>query len=194
MNLPSPPLDPSNLPEGVYIPDPPLAPTPGNTSDLALLRIELPELGTSETLATLEGVGCDVPLVGAVDDRIKAARQDFIAESHSLLYGQAIVLNSVSNRLMQKALTSGDLQTVEKLMHLALRCQDQTRKNILALDEISNPKKAATFIRQLNHLRVEQSHQPTLEGSHHAQMDTRGTREASDSYSAVETLDTLHRG
>jgi hypothetical protein len=82
-----------------------------------------------------------------------------------------------------------------RLLELALRCQEQSRRTITTLDNIRNPKKPNQFIKnyvdkQVNQLKVEQeSHTATrLEASPYAAMDTGSTATATRTDSDLATV------
>jgi hypothetical protein len=90
-------------------------------------------------------------------------------ELEAILHSQAIALNVAFSVFLTKlnhianepGLLLQKPELLEGFGRLAFKCQDQSRKTILALNELRNPKKPTQFIKnyvnqQLNQLQVEQ--------------------------------------
>lgn len=118
-----------------------------------------------------------------------------------VLLAQAVALNVFCSNCLIKAGTfiqSGQAvhasELTTALAKLGLKAQDQSRKTILALNEIRNPKKPTQFIKnyvnqQLNQLQVEQEElKQQLEAGKNAPVDIGSESEASRAYQEVEAL------
>ncbi|WP_146141075.1 hypothetical protein [Stenomitos frigidus] len=106
-----------------------------------------------------------------------------------LFYNMATASHSAPNTTLRS-----------RLLELALRCQEQSRRTITTLDNIRNPKKPSQFIKnyvdkQVNQLKVEQeSHAATsLEASPYATMDTGSTTTAARTDSDLATVAVVNR-
>ena len=122
-----------------------------------------------------------------------------------VLLAQAVALNVFSSDCLIKAgnfLQSGQAtqfpEFTNTLAKLGLKAQDQSRKTILALNEIRNPKKPTQFIKnyvnqQLNQLQVEQQElKQQLEAGKNAPVDIRVESEAGRTYQEVEAVGKQH--
>ncbi len=133
---------------------------------------------------------------------IRAGDTTYLEE---MLLSQAIALNAFGSDLLMKA--SGFAadgvcvklpELFQNLAQLGLKAQDQSRKAILALNELRNPKKPSQFIKtyvnqQLNQLQVEQEqlkHQ--LEAATNAPVDIGSQTEAGRIYQEVAALGEQH--
>jgi hypothetical protein len=123
-----------------------------------------------------------------------------------ILLSQVIALNAFGSDLLMKA--SGFAndgacvkfpELFQSLAQLGLKAQDQSRKAILALNELKNPKKPSQFIKnyvhqQLNQLQVEQQElKQQLEAATNAPVDIGSESEASGTYQEVEAVGVEHR-
>lgn len=120
-----------------------------------------------------------------------------------MLLAQAASLNAFSADCLMKA--SGFIQEglvakfpelTQSLAQLGLKAQDQSRKTVLALHEVRNPKKPSQFIKnyvhqQLNQVQAELKHQ--LEAGQNAEVDTRIERTTEAVDPEMETLGVQHR-
>lgn len=125
-----------------------------------------------------------------------AAPDNLIATFHALQTGEGFSQKDLEARLAVQITTldflfynmatashsAPNTALRSRLLELALRCQEQSRRTITTLDNIRNPKKPSQFIKnyvdkQVNQLKVEQeSYTATpLEASPYAAMDTRST-------------------
>ncbi len=122
-----------------------------------------------------------------------------------ILLSQVVALNAFSADLLMKA--GGFIQDgmvvkfpelTSQLAQLGLKAQDQSRKAILALHELRNPRKPSQFIKtyisqQLNQLQLEQQelkHQ--LEAATNAPLDIGSESEASPTHQGVEAVGVEH--
>jgi hypothetical protein len=123
-----------------------------------------------------------------------------------LLLSQAVALNIFGSDCLLKAgnfIQGGQVarfpELTATLAQLALRAQDQSRKTILALHELRNPKKPTQFIKtyvdkQLNTLKAEipQPNQQQLQEDTRAPMDIGSESEAIPSYQEMEAVGEVH--
>jgi hypothetical protein len=122
-----------------------------------------------------------------------------------MLLSQAIALNVFGADCLMKAggfIQEGMIakfpELTETLAQLGLKSQDQSRKAIMALHELRNPKKPSQFIKtyvnqQLNQLQVEQEQlKNQLESATNAQVDIGSQSEAGRAYQEVEALGEVH--
>jgi len=123
-----------------------------------------------------------------------------------MLLAQAASLNTFSADCLMKAagfiqegLIAKFPELTQSLAQLGLKAQDQSRKTILALNELRNPKKPTQFIKnyvnqQLNQLQVEQQElKQQLEATTNAPVDIGSTTEASRTDQQMETLGIQYR-
>jgi hypothetical protein len=123
-----------------------------------------------------------------------------------LLLSQAVALNIFGSDCLLKAgnfIQGGQVarfpELTATLAQLALRAQDQSRKTILALHELRNPKKPTQFIKtyvdkQLNTLKAEipQPNQQQLQEDTRAPMHIGSESEAIPSYQGMEAVGEVH--
>jgi hypothetical protein len=108
-------------------------------------------------------------------DRIKSGDLSGIEE---MLYAQSLTAQNLFNRLTSLGMTClSSPSTTERgaqMIQLALKAQNQSRQTLLALANIKNPRKSATFIRTAIAQQIDQqfNQQLNLEHSTHAAMDT----------------------
>jgi hypothetical protein len=138
-----------------------------------------------------------------------AAPDNLIATFHELQTGEGFSQKDLEARLAVQITTldflfynmatashsapNTDLRS--RLLELALRCQEQSRRTITTLDNIRNPKKPSQFIKnyvdkQVNQLKVEQEFHTAkqLEASPYAAMDTGSTATAAQTDSDLATV------
>lgn len=129
-----------------------------------------PLISASITIAQLINSSDNVvPISDELMDEISRLQDNNAKELEIILQSQAIVLNIAFSTFLckfnqlagQSKVLLEHPEAVEMFARLALKCQDQSRKTILALNEVRNPKKPTQFIKnyvnqQLNQLQVEQ--------------------------------------
>ena len=126
---------------------------------------------------------------------------DNLSQVEAVLSAQIQVLQASFIRFMSLAAVAKTDAGAQKFTDIALRCQNQCRKAIATLNEMKNPKRSATFIKnQQNLLKVEESQvrttiqqSDTEEFSAHAQMDARSQGEAAASCAEIATVEAQHR-
>jgi hypothetical protein len=140
-----------------------------------------------------------------ISERLTQIRAGDTTYLEEMLLSQAIALNAFGADLLMKA--GGFIQEgmvvkfpelTQSLAQLGLKAQDQSRKTILALHELRNPKKPSQFIKnyvhqQLNQVQLEQQElKQQLEAATNAQVDIGSETEAGRANPAVETLGIQH--
>ncbi|MBD2072413.1 hypothetical protein H6F86_00495 [Phormidium sp. FACHB-592] len=139
--------------------------------------------------------GCYFPAAVALNGPT-VTPDKLVATFHELQAGTGFAQKDIENRLavqittldfmfydlLTRSHSAPNIDKASRLIELAMRCQEQSRRTITTLDNIRNPKKPSQFIKnyvdkQVNQLKVEQeSHAATsLEASPYAAMDTRST-------------------
>lgn len=115
-----------------------------------------------------------------------------LSKVEEMLYAQAVTLDAAFHKFLamaagctgQATLMGQRFEMITGLAAMAFKAQEQSRKTLVALAELKNPKHSTTFIKnyvdkQLNHLSVDEPpNQPKLQEDTHAEMDTRSEREA----------------
>jgi len=145
-------------------------------------------------------------IAGEISERLAEIRSGDTRYLEEMLLSQAISLNTFAADLLlksggfiQEGLAVKFPELTQTLAQLALRAQDQSRKTILALHEVRNPKKPTAFIKnyigqQLNQLQVEQQElKEQLEAATNAPVDIGSQSEAGRAYQELETLGEQHR-
>lgn len=116
-----------------------------------------------------------------------------LADMEKLLVAQIYTLNSLFNQCLALGMSSGaQITGMERYLALAFRTQDQTRKTVLALNELKNPRRAATFIKQQIGQQVSQQLNVMLENDH-AQMDPGSQVTSVTAHPELAALDSFHR-
>lgn len=136
-----------------------------------------------------------------ISRKLAEIRSGDTAYLEEILLSQVVALNAFSADVLMKA--GGFIQDgmvvkfpelTSQLAQLGLKAQDQSRKAILALNELRNPKKPSQFIKtyvnqQLNQLQVEQQElKQQLEAATNAPVDIGSESEASRTDQEMEAL------
>jgi len=134
------------------------------------------------------------------------------AKFELLLAGQVAVLDAIFSDMAVKVGNSDDVNQIEALARVALKAQDNTRKTILSLHEMKNPK-PATFIKQqtnqsLGHMQVNNSDKSNkidksanlqktknelLEHTHEERLDFGTAKETIRNDKELETVEEIYR-
>ena len=88
-------------------------------------------------------------IVEELQSHIKAVANDNMSRPQAMLVAQAHTLESVFVKLLSKALTTKNLDVMERYMKLALKAQSQSRATIQTLSEVKMPRQFA-FVQQAN--------------------------------------------
>jgi len=148
-------------------------------------------------------------LITELKQQTAAVHGDDLSRAESMLMAQAHTLDGLFARLTSNALTSSDMDRLERYMKLALKAQNQARATLQTLGELKAPKQIA-FVKQANignQVQVNNEHSPMrsrarknktppnelLEVQHGERLDTRATGSASGLDSAMATLEQQHR-
>jgi hypothetical protein len=145
-------------------------------------------------------------IAGEISERLAEIRSGDMTYLEEMLLSQAIALNVFGANCLMKAggfIQEGMIakfpELTETLAQLGLKSQDQSRKAIMALHELRNPKKPSQFIKtfvnqQLNQLQIEQQElKQQLEAATNAPLDIGSERTTETVDSAVETVGEQHR-
>src|SRR5919202_6814192 len=107
--------------------------------------------------------GKSLEIAEEISERLAEIRAGDTTYLEEMLLSQAISLNAFSADCLMKA--SGFIQEglvakfpelTQSLAQLGLKAQDQSRKTVLALHEVRNPKKPSQFIKNYVHQQLNQ--------------------------------------
>ena len=120
-----------------------------------------------------------------------------------MLLGQAFALNMAVNSLAVRATRQKDVSTMQMLMNLSFKAQNQSRATLDSLIQLKQPSQT-TFVKQANiangHQQVNNFDEKNLTPQNellkdsHAQLDTRGTPTTKGIDTALEALGKVDRG
>lgn len=88
-------------------------------------------------------------MVGELSRQSAAIRSGDMARAESMLLAQAHTLDGLFAKLASQALTTNNLDVMERYMRLALKSQSQARATLQTLAEVKAPKQVA-FVQQAN--------------------------------------------
>jgi hypothetical protein len=179
---------------------------PGKTKSVgaAAVQASMPGAQLIAQSASLDkGEAPEISL--AISEHLAEIRSGDTTYLEEMLLSQAIALNAFGSDCLIKAggflkegLAVKFPEFTQTVAQLGLKAQDQSRKAILALNELRNPKKPSQFIRsyvhqQLNQLQVEQQElKNQLEAATNAPVDIASQTEAGRTYQEVAALGTQH--
>jgi hypothetical protein len=148
----------------------------------------------------------DVPgLVDELKVQIEAVRNGDLSHAEGMLLCQAIVLEDLFVTLTSRAMGQTQLSTMEPLLRMALRAQNQSRQTLETLAAVKNPPiiyaKQANISaghQQINNApahagKIENKPNELLEATNHERLDTRAASQASCNDSSMEAVGTLDR-
>lgn len=142
-----------------------------------------------------------------LEQQIQQIKQGNLENLDEYLYSQAVALHQLFYRFFRTSLLRGPwLEESKVFADLALKAQNQSRKTLLALAEIKNPKRA-TFIKQQNNAinqqinnsenfsdkNKEKTVNELLKEPTHETLDTRGTTETISLNPSVATVEAVYR-
>jgi len=156
-------------------------------------------------------VGAELIDVPGLSDELKvqidAIKRGDMSRLEAMLISQAIVLEDLFVNLTSRAMGQTQLSTMEGLMRMALRAQNQSRTTIETLSSIKNPP--VIFAKQANisggHQQINNGNAPAhagknafeqnelLEAKPYEPVDTRTSRQAIGDDSAMATVGALDR-
>ena len=127
----------------------------------------------------------------------------------AMLLAQVFVLDSMFNRFVIKTMDGGPLEHFKEFNRIALKEQNQCRRNITTLTDLRSPKRSATFIKQQNvgiNQQINDGQAPIdipekkenpanelLEENHDARLDTGKTQKTSRADTQMETVGKIKR-
>lgn len=176
-----------------------------NSVGAAAVSASMPSAQLIAQSASLDR-GKSSEVASEIAERLAEIRSGDTTYLEEMLLSQAIALNAFGADLLMKAggfIEQGMVvkfpELTQTLAQLGLKAQGESRKAIMALHELRNPKKPAQFIKnyvnqQLNQLQVEQQElKQQLEATTNAPVDIGSQSEAIPSYQAVEAVGEQHR-
>lgn len=184
----------------------------GETTGQAMARIVTsPECLSASVLTICQNI--DQSQINEMTDELSKQTAAVLANDltrvETMLSAQAHTLDGLFARLATNALTSTDLDKLERYMKLALKAQSQSRATLQTLAEIKAPKQIA-FVKQANignQVQVNNDVSPSrtrtkkikkepnevLEVKHGVRLDAREAGSASRNDSAMASLGAKHR-
>lgn len=141
----------------------------------------------------------------ALQDQLAQIKSGDLSVVEEMLFSQASTLQAIANQFAALGSVSIGLNKHEtgiQQLHIALRAQDQSRKTLLALVEVKNPKrttfvKANTAIRQqVNQMAISPQSDPLpleLEPSPYAEMDTGSQGATAATHRDLAPVEVQHR-
>lgn len=189
----------------------PIGTTPEETARHYGRLITKPELHAYRIVKAAEEPGLasqiDTPgLMAALKEQIQAVNAGDLRHAEAMLISQATSLQTLFSRLTERAMAQNFLQTMEPLLKLALRCQNQSRQTLETLATVRNPP--LVVARQANigtNVQVnngtgapcagknENEQTQLLSEGHGTTMDSSGATAPIGIDSAVETVGALDR-
>ena len=132
----------------------------GDDDDEALSRTLLePEVTGAYSLQNLEGLHSIDALRVALGEQTAKLKAGDMTRPEAMLLIQAHTLDSLFNKLLQRAYKQDNSQTFDTLIRTALRVQNQCRCTLETLSNIKNPP--VVFAKQAN---ISQGHQQINNG------------------------------
>lgn len=184
-------LQPKNVTQSPPPKTDPLADLIGNPLAQASLAVGRLRLAPESFSSIVPG------LVGQIIQNNEAIKKGDLSNLEELLYSQALVLDATFHKFLamavagteQTALMSDRFELVAGLAGMALKAQEQSRRTLVALAELKNPKPSATFIKNyVDKALTVQGSQPLLQEDKSEPVDIRSQREAEPADTRVETL------
>ena len=181
----------------------------GDGVSMGVAQATDPDLAAAHAIAFLQcgdaGLDHIMSETLALTDVLKGHREQIaggdLSQVEAVLSAQVQVLQAAFVRFMFLSAVAKTDAGAQRFTDIALRCQNQCRKAIVTLNEMKNPKRSTTFIRnQQNVLSLEDAKQAksleqsdTEEFSAHAQMDARSQRETTTGSAEIATVEAQHR-
>lgn len=143
-------------------------------------------------------------LTAEIVTQIHQIKKGDLTQLEELLYTQALTLDATFHKFLaqaaagnnQASLMTHQFELISGLAALALKAQDQSRKTLVALAELKNPKRSTTFIKNYVDKQLNQvtSPQPKkLQEDSRAALDIASQRKTTPDDTAMETLVEVHR-
>lgn len=146
-----------------------------------------------------------VELTTEISSQFQAIKKGDTANIEELLYAQALTLDAAFHKFLtmtttgtsQPSLIAERFEIITGLAAIALKAQEQSRKTLVALAELKNPKRSTTFIKnyvdkQLNQMNIEPSqpsNQIQIQEDNHAPLDIASKREATPDDTTMAALE-----
>lgn len=148
-------------------------------------------------------------MVNELKQQTAAIHADDLSRAESMLIAQAHTLDGLFAKLASQALTTSQLDVMERKMRLALKAQNQARATLQTLGDLKTPKQIA-FVKQANignqvqvnndsgSARTRAKKKPKapnklLEAEHGKRLDPRATGSTSGADPAMAPLGAEHR-
>lgn len=128
-----------------------------------------------------------IPLAQRIDAIASRVNAGDLTDLTAMLTEQALLLNYAAADLTALASVTKKIETRQTVFDMALKSQNACRKAILAINELKNPRRSATFIKQQNNLIAGHG----TDGGE--KLDTRAKSLASSANPAVEAVAVKHR-
>lgn len=137
-----------------------------------------------------------------LEEIFKQVKNGDLSIPEEMLISQAFALNVAFNSLAARAARQQDASTMQMIMNLCFKAQNQSRAALDSLRQLKQPSQT-TFVRQAN---IAQGHQQVnnlaeknitpqneLLRSNHAKLDSRTTPTAKGVNSTLEAVDKINR-
>lgn len=125
---------------------------PNETTDQAMARVvTTPECLSASVLTICQNIDHSQinEIIGELSRQSAAIRSGDMARAESMLLAQAHTLDGLFAKLASQALTTNNLDVMERYMRLALKSQSQARATLQTLAEVKAPRQVA-FVQQAN--------------------------------------------
>lgn len=135
----------------------------------------------------------------------KKIRDGDLSQIEEMLLNQALSLQGVYTRMMEKAMGQSQIPAIDLFMRYALRAQNQSRMTMETLSAVKNPPvlfaKQANVVQngnqQINngipsHVEDKNPQNELLEQTHGKRLDTRAKETSGRADSSLEALDAVH--
>ena len=182
----------------------------GEATEQALARtVTSPECLSASVLTICQNIQHTQinEMIAELKQQTAAVQSNDLSRAEGMLIAQAHTLDGLFARLTSNALTSTDMDKLERYMKLALKAQNQARATLQTLGELKAPKQVA-FVKQANignQVQVNNAGSPSrarknkkapnelLEVEHGERLDARTAGAAGGADTPMATLETQHR-
>lgn len=124
----------------------------GEATEQALARtVTSPECLSASVLTICQNIQHTQinEMIAELKQQTAAVQSNDLSRAEGMLIAQAHTLDGLFARLTSNALTSTDMDKLERYMKLALKAQNQARATLQTLGELKAPKQVA-FVKQAN--------------------------------------------
>ncbi|MDH0624536.1 hypothetical protein N5E31_18945 [Pseudomonas chengduensis] len=184
----------------------------GEATERALARtVTSPECLSASVLTICQNIQHTQinEMIAELKQQTAAVQSNDLSRAEGMLIAQAHTLDGLFARLTSNALTSTNMDKLERYMKLALKAQNQARATLQTLGELKAPKQVA-FVKQANignQVQVNNGGSPArsrakkkpkapnelLEVEHGERLDGRTAGAAGGADTPMATLETQHR-